>query len=342
MSDEGGKKPFVGRLLRFVLLAAVWFILLPWLAWSFGALWFDLPLHGWSEAVAIAFGVLCFALFTGFRGGWIAVTTTSVLATLITIWWNQQKPMQHRNWQTEVAVLPRAERDGDQITIHSIRNFAYRTEKDFDARYEERVFHLSKLQGVDLFLNYWGPELIAHPILSFDFENEGRICFSVETRPEKGEAYSALRGLYHGFELICIASDERDVVRLRTNCRENEEVFLYRLSNHQGEEAFLEYLDLINDLHSNPVWYNAVTRNCTTSLRAHQDKADRSQWDWRMLVNGYLDVLLYERGKITNSIPFEDLKKRSHINANSMAADQDPDFSEKIRQGIPGFERSDE
>jgi Domain of unknown function (DUF4105) len=36
-------------------------------------------------------------------------------------------------------------------------------------------------------------------------------------RPERGKAYSTVGGLYRQFELIYIAADERDVVRLRTN-----------------------------------------------------------------------------------------------------------------------------
>ena len=36
------------------------------------------------------------------------------------------------------------------------------------------------------------------------------------------------------------------------------------------------------------------------------------------------------------SLPFEELKRRSLINAAAQAADQGPDFSRRIREGLPG------
>ena len=68
------------------------------------------------------------------------------------------------------------------------------------------------LHELDLSINYWGSKLIAHPILSFDFGPQGRICFSIETRVARGQGYSPIAGLYRQYELIYIAADEGDVV----------------------------------------------------------------------------------------------------------------------------------
>jgi hypothetical protein len=57
-----------------------------------------------------------------------------------------------------------------------------------------------------------------------------------------------------------------------------------------------------------------------------------------MLVNGYGDELLYERGAIDNSLPFADLKRLSHVNERAKAADDAADFSAKIRAGLPGMD----
>jgi hypothetical protein len=56
-----------------------------------------------------------------------------------------------------------------------------------------------------------------------------------------------------------------------------------------------------------------------------------------MLINGHLDELLYERGVFVTNVPFAELKKISNINAKAKAADQATDFSQQIRQGLPGF-----
>ena len=52
--------------------------------------------------------------------------------------------------------------------------------------------------------------------------------------------------------------------------------------------------------------------------------------------NGYLDELGYERGTIDTSLPFPELRARSEITAKAQAADQDPAFSQRIREGLPG------
>jgi hypothetical protein len=115
-----------------------------------------------------------------------------------------------------VAKTPWAETDGERITLHNVRNCDYRTETDYTARWETRNVDLAHLSGLDLAINYWGSAWMAHPIVSFQFDNAPPICFSIETRKEIGESYSAVGGIYRQFELIYVCADELDVVRLRT------------------------------------------------------------------------------------------------------------------------------
>ena len=133
-------------------------------------------------------------------------------------------------------------------------------------------------------------------------------------------------------------ADERDVVRLRTNYRQGEDVFLYRTRADVGQarDRFMEYVTTINELHRQPRWYNALTANCTTSIRTQHAAGKRAPFDWRMILNGKSDEMVYERGAlVTGDLPFEELKKRSHINARAKTEDKSPDFSRAIRQGMP-------
>jgi hypothetical protein len=58
--------------------------------------------------------------------------------------------------------------------------------------------------------------------------------------------------------------------------------------------------------------------------------------DWRILVNGKGDELLYQRHIIaTGGLPFAELKHRTLINKCARAADKDPDFSRLFREGLP-------
>ena len=60
-----------------------------------------------------------------------------------------------------------------------------------------------------------------------------------------------------------------------------------------------------------------------------------NRFDWRILVNGRLDELGYERGNVDTSLPFETLRERSDIGERARAAGDGPDFSRRIREGLP-------
>jgi hypothetical protein len=65
-------------------------------------------------------------------------------------------------------------------------------------------------------------------------------------------------------------------------------------------------------------------------------------WDWRILLNGKGDELMYERGVIvTGGLPFTELKARSLIDTRASAANASPDFSQLIRKGLPFVPPSD-
>jgi hypothetical protein len=257
---------------------------------------------------------------------------------LVVLWFLLIPPSNNRDWQPDVALLPFAEMNGEQVTVHNIRNCDYRTETDYSVRHYDKTFDLAKLQSVDFYVVYWGSPWIAHTMMSFGFEGGDYVCFSIETRKEKGESYSAIKGFFRQFELTYVIGDERDLVRLRTNYR-GEQVYLYRLNTDvaTARSVFLDYLKEVNHLKEHPEWYNAVTANCTTMIRGHtKPYAKKARVDWRILVNGRIDQMAYERQSLDQSVPFEQLKTRSLINDRAKAADQDPAFSKRIREHLPG------
>jgi hypothetical protein len=255
----------------------------------------------------------------------------------VLLWWLTLKPSNDRAWQPDVAQTAWAEIDGDHVTIHNVRNCDYRTEGDYTPRWETRSFDLSQIRGMDIFFTYWGSPWIAHPVVSFQFGDHDYIAMSIETRKEVGEVYSAVRGFFRYYELIYTVSDERDVVRLRTNYRKGEESYLFHTlaTPEHARATFLNYLKKINRIRNRPEWYNALTNNCTTNIAA---LAGEPQWDWRVLLNGRADQMLYERGDLaTGNLPFAQFKEQAHINAAARAAGDDPDFSRRIREGRAGF-----
>lgn len=236
--------------------------------------------------------------------------------------------------------MPSATIEGDKVTIHNIRNCDYHAETDFTVHHYDKTFDLNALTSIDLYLVDWGLGSVVHTMLSFGFNNQDYVAISIEARKELGEGYSTLRGFFRQYELTYVVADERDVVRLRTNYRQGETAYLYRIQGdkHLFREVFLDYLRAINQLHDRPEWYNALLTNCTSVLRGHTRPYFRKvSWDWRLLANGYADEMAYEKGTLDTSLPFAELKQRSIINPKAKAADQNPNFSLRIREGLPGM-----
>jgi hypothetical protein len=319
-------------------VAGLWCsVLLGWMAL---AIYFDFSLLGppWLRA---GFGLL--VVVSALVALWLVRPRRRALVGILGAFvvvlgvWLAIPPSNERDWQPDVATLAFADIQGDRVIVHNVRNAEYRTETDYTVRLEDRALDLSRLRSLDLFLVHWGSPLIAHTIMSWGFEGDRYLAISIETRKERGEGYSALRGFFRQYELVFVVADERDVVRLRTNVR-GEEVHVYRLDVPPAGARLLllRYLHEVNQLRERPEWYNALTDNCTTGIQRLARSAERrSWWSWKLFVNGYLDELAYDIGAIDRSLPFPVLKAKSHVNERARAANDDPQFSVRIREGLP-------
>jgi hypothetical protein len=308
--------------------------------WAAAALYIDLPATEISLVISILYLVIAAAVFLFLKFNWVSLGIAFAMACGVILWWWSISLPNDRDWQPDVAETAWTERNGDKIIIHNLRNFDYEPGQPAKPRWETKVVDLSQLRGVDLFINFWGSTLICHPIVSFQFGTDDHVAISVETRMAKGQSYSTLRGFFKQFALIYIVADERDVVRVRTNYR-HEQLYLYRTSikPDRARRLFIDYLRTVDALHLRPRFYNALTSNCTTNVRTHTvaTTSKPAPWDWRMLLNGTVDELVYERGGFASRLPFTELKQMSLIDEKAQAADQATDFSERIRVGLPGF-----
>lgn len=313
-------------------------LLLICVLWGSAALWFDGPSSRLLAGIlAGSFVLASLVLPTFLRNKRTGVISSGVLFLAVLLWWFSIPARNDRDWLPDVARLPRATIQGNAVTVHNVRNFDYRSETELTEQWETREFKLDQLRGIDMFLSYWGPKRIAHTIASWEFADGGHLAVSIETRREKGESYSALRGFFRQFELYYVVADERDVIGLRAAHR-GEQVFLYHLRYpaKQARALLLDYLAEINRLAQSPRWYNALTHNCTTAIRYHAKRVDMAKpWNWRILANGYLDELGYERGMINTSMPFDELRRRSDITEKVKAAIRQMDFPLRIREGLP-------
>jgi hypothetical protein len=317
-----------------------WIVLSPVVAWSAAALWFDGPPQRWLAGllagglVLVAGGALAFV-----RPVQRALIVVLVAFLAVLGWWLHIPASNEGDWQPDVAQLASARIDGNIVTIRNVRNFDWRSETDYTPRWETRRYDLSQLRGADMFLSYWGPRAIAHTIMSWEFADGQHLAISIETRKKKGQTYSAVLGFFRQYEIYYVAADERDLIGVRAMYR-GEDLYLYRLKYPvaQARAVLLDYLKEVNRLDARAEWYNALVHNCTTTIRHHAlDAGAGRPFDWRILANGYIDELGYERGQIDTRLPFAELRRRSDITAKAKAAyAAGSDFSRSIRAGLPG------
>ena len=233
--------------------------------------------------------------------------------------------------------MPQAVIDGDRVRLTGVRNFEYHSRDDFTPRYEEREVSLSHVTAVVFFISYFMPGPVAHTFVSFDFDNAPPLCISIETRPELGEGFSPIASLFKQFELIYVVGDERDLVRVRTNYR-HEDVYLYniRTSPENARRLLLIYLDRVNELANRPEFYHLLCNSCTINIVRYANSAGRiGGFDIRHLLNGFIDSYIYSAGLVDNTLLFDELRWRSRINVAAEAADDAPDFSQRIRASLP-------
>jgi hypothetical protein len=254
-------------------------------------------------------------------------------------WWLTLKPSNEGHGSPMSRRTAWARCRATTVTIHNLRNCDYRTELDYTCQWLTRTVDLNQIDGLDLFMNYWGSPLIAHTILSFNVRGEPRLPSPSKHASRAAKPIPRCWDSFRQFTLISIVSNERDVVRVRTNYRHGEDLYLYRTTATPefARSLFLNYIGMTNQLHDHPQWYNAITHNCTTEIYTLKSMKGQT-WDWRVLLNGKGDEMAYEKGLIvTGGLPFKELKQRAWINPAARAANDDPDFSARIRQNRPGF-----
>jgi len=249
-------------------------------------------------------------------------------------------PSNQRDWAAELARLPYAQIDNDQVQLHNIRDLNYVTESDFVLEYDDRSFRLGDIQSVDyIVVPFQGMPLIAHTMLSFGMTGGEYIAVSAEIRNEKEEKYSPLLGISNQFEIMYVVASERDLIRLRTRHRDAD-VYIYPTiaTPEQAQALFVDIMRRANQLAEVPEFYHTLANNCTTNLFDHVRQLQSAnaisplQYGWQVLFTGYSDRLAYDAGLLKTNLSFEETKQLAYVNDLAEAHYDAADFSLQIRR----------
>ncbi len=341
-----GMPPSETHLLTVVGAAVASLVLGIAAVWGGFALWYQGPGGTFGKALCMAaWTVGCVAaLGASWHGrAGLGIGLFVLIFAGLLFWWQRIPASNDRLWSDDVARMTNGTLEDGQLTLHNVRNFDWRSETDYTQRWETRSYDLDRLRSVDMIMSYWTVGAIAHMLISFGFDDGAQLAFSVEIRREKAETFSEVGGFFKEFELTVIAADERDVIRLRTNVR-GEDDYLYRLRMPRSamRSLLLGYLDEANRLVATPRFYNTITVNCTT-LVYHMMKqiVGRLPLDYRLLLSGYLPEYVYKVRGLDMRYTLDELRARGRITERARQADRGADFSAQIRRGIAALGAQD-
>jgi hypothetical protein len=252
------------------------------------------------------------------------------------------RPSLNRDWNDDQAVLARANVDGGRATITNIRNINYRSTRDYDVRYYDKTFDLNKIESVWYVVEPFSGHGFgaAHTLMSFGFEGGDYVAISAEIRKEKGESFSAVKGLFRQYEIVYVIADERDVIKLRSNFRrDNVYVYPVKTSRENMRKLFVSMLNRANKLATDPEFYNTLVNTCTTSIVAHVNEVAprKVPWSLNVLMPAHSDELAYELGLLDTAGPngqtltLEQMRASYLINARAEKFKDAPNFSQRIR-----------
>jgi len=315
-------------------------------AWGVLALWYQtrrsrrVPPRRrmWTLCAALwgVFGCACIgALWHGHPAAGVAVF--ALAHGLLLIWWRSLRPSNDRDWSDDVAQTVGGKIEGNLVTLDKVRDFLWRSNTDYTPRWVTRAYDLSRLRSLDMIVSYWARPSIAHMLISFGFGENDYVVFSVEIRRQKDQTFSEIGGFFKEFELVVIAAEERDIVRLRTNVR-REDTYLFRMRFEPEvmRALFLAYVAEANALVREPRFYHTITANCTTVLyRMLKRIVRRLPFSYRVLLSGYMPEYFYGIGYLDRRYPLEQLRTFGYVSERGRNADQSPTYSADIRRGIP-------
>ncbi len=259
-----------------------------------------------------------------------------------------KKPKHNRDWRPEQSKLPKVKIEGREVSIRNIRNCLYRSERDLDLSYYDKVFNLDDLKSIDLVVQPFKKiPFIAHVFLSFGFKDDKYISVSAEARRKEKSIIELnnffrrisapliiLFGFFRSFELIYIIADDADIMRLRP-LHHKDKVYIYPLKfkKEKIEKIFLDIMYRINVIEKKPEFYNTLLNSCVNNTLKHLKTGGdiKIPKSWRVFFPAKIDKLIYDIGIMRTRLSFEKIRETFLINKKAEKYQNENNYSSKIR-----------
>ena len=249
------------------------------------------------------------------------------------------RPSNERSWVNDNERMATAEFGEGEVTIRNVRDFEWRSNRDFDERWVDIKVKLDEVSKIWFVLEYFDPSRrqMAHTIMSFEMKDGTRIACSIEVRRERGERYHPIKGLFRQYELIYVWATERDVIGVRTRCRKSSVTHLFEavVLGPGNERRMLEsYLNRTNKLSQSPEWYNTITNTCTTNIVRHVNEVypGRVPRAVAVLLPGLSPKLLQRNNLVKIDGTIEETMRNSIIDEKAKSWDGMVNFGDWIRE----------
>jgi len=289
----------------------------PWCAGAFFHA-FDIPVFVSWCGVILLLASLIASLF--FRWTLLGTALIEVLLTAVFCLISPEERFRHTIWQKpwwytlEVNKL-----DDGSYELLNVRDFVYRSEKDFDAQYRTMTVDPEQISSIDAVFSHWdNMEEIAHSMLGLNFADGTTVVISLETRLPEGADQNGIDGLYRRYGLAMLAGTPEDLYGLRVDHR-GETLYVYRLDMDRQSlrETVLSLFERAAELQRSPQFYNSLYRNCTTGLLPMLPSVDQhlDSDDIRVMLNGMAAKMFFEKDLLVHreNESFGSLRARSLV-----------------------------
>src|SRR5215471_15265647 len=145
------QKRFRMRVIKYIAWTLACLVAFVCTTWAFGALYFDFPQVGTVAAIVFLLALSATLIFV--RGKLLKISIVFGAFAVVVAWWLTLKPSNDDAWQPDVVQTAWADINGDEVTIHNVRNCDYRTGTDFTPHWETRTVRFSQITGIDLAIN---------------------------------------------------------------------------------------------------------------------------------------------------------------------------------------------